>query len=155
MDSRLSTIIANGAALFIIAYAQTTPIFLIFGSKPNIALAFAIALAFLYTSFYECAFLVICGALGLASGVGVWQATLFFTAIFILTRGVRLVLPWQPILSGIVLTLSFSFLTYASFDWQVFARLAPQFMIEAFFNAVVFMVLYVLMPRHYAERRRY
>ncbi len=147
MDSRLRPFpwIAGGA-LFLVAYAQTTPLFSFFFLKPNIVLALSVILALSYGTFRECVFLVVLGAIGLASGVGVPQALLFFLAIFTVTRGILYVVPWQPLPSGIVLVVLFSFITHG--------HLAPLAVREALYNAAVFMALYACMPSGYARRQR-
>lgn len=152
MDSRLGV---AGIGLFLVAYAQTTPLFSVFGVELNNALALAIVLAFSYDTFYEYAFLALAGALGLASGIGFFPAILFFAVIFAVTNGVRRFVPWQPLLSGIALVLFFTFVTSISLDWHLFVRLAPQFVREALFNGAVFAALYALIPPHYARQRRY
>lgn len=152
MDSRL---IRAGSIFFLVAYAQTTPLFSLFSVKPNIALALSVILAFSYGTFYECAILVVLGTVGLMYGTGLPYAFFFFSAVFVLARGVASAVPWQPFVSGLALVLFFSFLTYASPDWHLLRRLALPFAREAFFNAVVFTALYALFPPRYVPKRRY
>ncbi len=152
MDTRLAV---TGLALFLAAYAQATPLFSLFGVKPDIALVLAVLAAFSFSSFRACAFLVLCGALGLASGAGFPQALLFFAAVFTTAQGVRRAVPWQPFLSGCAVVVFFAFLTYLSPDWNLVMRLAPQFAREALFDVTAFGALYALVPPRHARYGRY
>lgn len=152
MDLRLGI---TGIILFLVAYAQTTPLFYFFSIKPDIVLAFAIVLAFSCRSSYQCIFFVVMGSLGLAFGIGLLESLFFFSAIFVLTQGVRLALPWQPFVSGFVLVLFFTFLTYIPLNWDIFTRLAPQFAREAFCNVALFMAFHTLLLLRYERQGRY
>ncbi len=152
MGTRLA---AAGLALFLAAYAGVTPLFSLFGTKADVALALAVLLAFSFGSFYECAFLALMGACGLAAGIGFVHALLFFSAVFAMAEGVRRAVPWRPFLAGCALVLFFSFLTYVSSDWASAARLAPQFAREALCNLAAFAALYALMPPRNARHGRY
>ena len=141
--------------MFFVAYAQTTPLFFVFGVVPNVALALAVAVAFSYGKPSEYAFLAVSGALGLASGIGVFAAFLFFTSIFFAAWAVRRFLPWQPLISGIALVAFFSFATYIFPDPRLFPSLASQFAREIACNIALFMISHAVMSPYYARRRRY
>lgn len=152
MDTRLA---GMGFALFLVAYAQASPLFTLFSVKADVALALAVLFALSFSTLYECAFLVFASACGLATGIGFVQALLFFAAVFVTTQGVRHALSWQPFLVGCVLVLFFSFLTYFSTDGALLMRLAPTAMREALYNLTVFAALYALIPPRYARHGRY
>ena len=141
--------------MFFAAYAETTPLFSVFGVKANIILVLALLAAFSVRTFSACAFLVSCATLGLMSGVGFIQSAFFFSAIFLTVQGIRRVVPWQPFLSACVLVLFFSFFTYVSLDWDLMMRSAPQFALEAFYNLIVMSILYACIPPYYARQGRY
>ena len=149
MDTRLA---GAGIALFLAAYAQASPLFMFFGVTVNVALALAVLFAFSFSTFYECGFLALLAACGLAVGIGFVPALLFFTAVFATVQGVRRALPWQPFLAGCAIVLFFSFLTYVSLDWNLMARLAPVAARDALCSVVVFAALYALIPPRYARR---
>ncbi len=152
MDSRL---IRNGLLLFIVAYAQTTPLFAVAGVKVNVALVIAVLIAFSVRTLYECAFLSVCVALGLASGAGFVQALLFFLAVFFSAYILRIVLPWQPFLSALTLALFFTALSSISLDWEFFIRYAPQFARETLYNGITLAVLYAFISHYHARQGRY
>ncbi|MSR73795.1 MAG: hypothetical protein EXS60_01955 [Candidatus Pacebacteria bacterium] len=151
MDARLA---GTGIALFLVGYAQASPLFTLFGAKANIVLALAILVAFSFNAFYEYIFLVLVAACGLAAGIGFIQAFLFFAAVFAMAQGARRALPWQPFLVGCMLVIFFSLLTYVSLDWGLMVRLAPPAAREALYNLMVFVALYALMPPRYARHGR-
>lgn len=151
MEARL---IGTGIGLFLVAYAQVSPLFTFFGVKANIALALAVLAAFSFTTLRECSFLALASACGLTAGIGFIQAILFFATVFAMVQGMRRVLPWQSFLAGAALIIFFTFLTYVSVDWGLMARLAPQFAREALYNLTVFAALYALMPPRYARHGR-
>jgi hypothetical protein len=152
MDTRL--VIAS-IALFLIAYVQSSPLFFAFGIKLDVVLALAVLVALSYETVSEYAVLIIAGALGLTFGIGFPQALLFFSAIFILTRGVREMAPLRPFLFGSVLVIFFSFLTYTSLDWGIAASLVSQAFREALCNVIVFATLYAFLPPRYVRKGRY
>lgn len=152
MDARL---IGMAVALFFAAYAETTPLFLLFGVKADCALALAVLAAFSFESFRECALLALAGACGLAMGGGFIPSILFFAGVFTMARAAYRAIPWQPFLVGCTLVIFFSFLTYVSADWALVMRLAPQFAREALYNVIAFAGLYLLVPSIHARNRRY
>lgn len=153
MDTRLT---GYAIALFLVAYAGTTPLFSFFGAHINVALALAAVIAFSLRSPYEYALASLAGAAGLAAGLGVFMSLLFFGGFFIALYAVRHAVPWQPYLIGCGLVLIFSFVTYGSADFALMARLAPVFVREALYNVTAFSVLYLLMPISNARQgRRY
>lgn len=143
MDSRLGF---AGIAFFLVAYAQTTPLFSFFSIKPNGVLILAIVLALSYGMLYEYAFLIFLGAAGLAPGIGVPHALFFCVTVFAVTRGILRIAPWQPFISGLALVFVFSFLIYG--------RLAFPAAREAVFNVAAFAALYAFIPSGYAGRQR-
>ena len=149
MDTRLA---GAGITLFLAAYAQVSPLFMFFGATANVALALTVLFAFSFSTFYECAFLALAAACGLAAGIGFVPALLFFAAVFAMTQGMRRAAPWQPFLAGCAIVLFFSFLTYVSLDSRLMARLAPAAARDAFCSVAVFAALYALVPPRYARR---
>ncbi len=145
MDFRLA---GASIALFLAAYAQSSPLFFIFGVRLDVALVLAVLMALSFTTVFEYTVLILVGTLGLAFGVGFPQALLFFLAIFILTRGVQLVMPWQHIFLGSILVIFFSLLTYIP-------HLAPLALREAFCSVVLFITIYALTPSHYVRKGGY
>ena len=152
MGARL---VSTAIALFFTAYAQSSPLFSIFGIRPNVVLAFAVLAGFSFTVAAEYAVLVSASALGFASGIGFPQACIFFALIFMLARVVREMAPLRLFLSGSVLVIVFSFLIYTSLGWDMVARLAPLAAREALCNVAVFAVLYALLPPHYVRKGKY
>ena len=152
MDSR---IIYSGLALFVTAYAQTTPLFFVFGVKANVVLVLAVLSAFSVRTLYASVFFVVCATLGLMSGAGFIQSILFFSLVFATVQVVRRAVPWQPFLSACVLVLFFSCLTYASLDGGVIIRSAPQFAREALYNLITLAIIYAFLPHYHAQQGRY
>ncbi len=152
METRL---VGAGTALFLVSYAQATPLFTLFGVKVNIALALAVLAAFSFNALREYALLAFAAACGLALGIGFFPALLFFVVIFATTHGVRRVFSWRPLLAGCALVIFFTLLTYFSTDFGLIARLAPRMAREALYNVAAFALLYALMPPRYARHGRY
>ena len=148
-------LVSATAAFFFAAYAQSSPLFFAFGIKPNITLVLAVLAAFYFDTALEYFVLIFAGTLGLAFGIGFPQAILFFSAVFILTRGAREMAPLRPFISGSILIIFFSFLTYASFDWDLVVSLAPSAVREALYNVALFTALYALLPLRYVRKGRY
>ncbi len=149
MDSRLAY---AGCALFFTAYAQVSPLFSFFGVKVNGALVLAVFFSLFIRTVFEGVFLVVCAALGLASGIGMVLSLLFFSVIFIIGQGMRRMVPLQPLVSGCALVLFFSLVIYASLDWGLIVRLAPQFARDALYAMTAFIICYIFLSRYYARQ---
>lgn len=152
MDSRL---IRNCLLLFAIAYAQTTPLFVVYGIKADVALVLAVFLSLSAATTRERVILSLCASFGFASGIGLLQALLFFFAVFFSAYGVQRILPWRPFFSACALVLFFSALSYVSLDWGLLARYAPQFARETLYNAITLIVFYAFIPYYHARHGRY
>lgn len=152
MDFRL---IRNCFILFAVAYAQTTPLFILFGIKADVVLVLAVLMAFSVHTVYESVLLAVCASLPFASGLGSIQSLLFFCAIFFSAYGMRAIVPWQPFFSAFVLVLFFTFLSYVSFDTDFIVRFAPQFALESFYNGIMLIVFYAIVSHYHVRQGRY
>lgn len=148
MDFR---VIRNGLLLFVVAYAETTPLFTVFGIKADIVLVLAVIFAFAARTARECTVLAICASLGLAFGIDIVPSLFFFFTLFFSAYGIQAVLPWQPFLLACVFVLLFGFLSYIPFDWDTAARFAPYFARAALYDGIALVILYPFVSQRHAR----